>query len=82
MGGAAGGETQPVPAQAGNEPGLTQGLKETGNYTVTTAPAEPLHLDPPKLPDLSGYTAAAVEAKIVRKPVAAPACSAWSSSSR
>ncbi|WP_336139221.1 hypothetical protein, partial [Klebsiella pneumoniae] len=25
-------------------------------------------LDPPKLPDLSGYTAAAVEAKIVRKP--------------
>ncbi|VFT12163.1 alginate-c5-mannuronan-epimerase AlgG [Pseudomonas aeruginosa] len=59
---------QPVPAQAGNEPGLTQGLKETGNYTVTTAPAEPLHLDPPKLPDLSGYTAAAVEAKIVRKP--------------
>ena len=44
---------QPVPAQAGNEPGLTQGLKETGNYTVTTAPAEPLHLDPPKLPDLS-----------------------------
>ncbi len=55
---------QPVPAQAGNEPGL----KETGNYTVTTAPAEPLHLDPPKLPDLSGYTAAAVEAKIVRKP--------------
>ncbi len=59
---------QPVPAQAGKEPGLTQGLKETGNYTVTTAPAEPLHLDPPKLPDLSGYTAAAVEAKIVRKP--------------
>lgn len=23
---------QPVPAQADNEPGLTQGLKETGNY--------------------------------------------------
>ena len=68
VGGAAGGKPQPVPAQAGNEPGLTQGLKETGNYTVTTAPAEPLHLDPPKLPDLSGYTAAAVEAKIVRKP--------------
>ncbi|MBO3274853.1 mannuronan 5-epimerase AlgG [Pseudomonas schmalbachii] len=50
------------------QPGITQTLKESGNYTVTAAPAEPLHLDPPKLPDLSGYTAEAVEKKIDRKP--------------
>ncbi|MDF3934583.1 mannuronan 5-epimerase AlgG [Pseudomonas citronellolis] len=53
---------------AAKEPGHTQGLKETGNYTVTALPEGPLHLDPPKLPDLSGYTAAAVAKKIVRKP--------------
>ncbi|SDG85611.1 poly(beta-D-mannuronate) C5 epimerase [Pseudomonas benzenivorans] len=44
----------------------TQELKETKNYTVTSAPTAPLHLDPPQLPDLSGYTAQAVEAKIER----------------
>ncbi|MNM71326.1 Poly(beta-D-mannuronate) C5 epimerase precursor [compost metagenome] len=49
------------------QPGVTQTLKESGNYTVTSAPSEPLHLDPPKLPDLSGYTAAAVEQKIDRR---------------
>ena len=56
---------QPSPA---NQPGHVQGLKETGNYTVTALPEGPLHLDPPKLPDLSGYTAEAVAKKIVRKP--------------
>nr|P70805.1 RecName: Full=Mannuronan C5-epimerase AlgG; AltName: Full=Poly(beta-D-mannuronate) C5 epimerase; Flags: Precursor [Azotobacter vinelandii]CAA61231.1 epimerase [Azotobacter vinelandii] len=37
-------------------------------YSVTSASIEALKLDPPKLPDLSGYTHAAVEAKIRRKP--------------
>jgi poly(beta-D-mannuronate) C5 epimerase len=46
----------------------TQALKETNNYTVTSVPVEQLHLDTPTLPDLSGYTAAAVEAKIKRTP--------------
>ena len=46
----------------------TRALKETSNYTVTSAPIEQLQLDKPKLPDLSGYTAAAVEAKIKRSP--------------
>ena len=46
----------------------TRALKETSNYTVTSAPIEQLQLDKPKLPDLSGYTAAAVEAKIKRTP--------------
>lgn len=46
----------------------TRALKATSNYTVTSVPVEQLHLDEPTLPDLSGYTAAAVEAKIERKP--------------
>jgi poly(beta-D-mannuronate) C5 epimerase len=33
-------------------------------YTVTSAPTAPLDMAPPKLPDLSGYTAEAVEAKL------------------
>ncbi|WP_280285948.1 mannuronan 5-epimerase AlgG [Pseudomonas sp. BN415] len=45
---------------------LTQELKPIKNYTVSTAPVEQLHLETPKLPDLSGYTLAAVEAKIDR----------------
>ncbi|WP_252273396.1 mannuronan 5-epimerase AlgG [Pseudomonas subflava] len=39
-------------------------------YRVSSAPAEPLQMDPPKLPDLTPFTPAAVEAKIVRKPAA------------
>ncbi|MDT4808324.1 Mannuronan C5-epimerase [compost metagenome] len=54
-----------APWVQGAEP--TQELKETKNYTVSTAPAEQLHLETPKLPDMSGYTAQAVEAKIERK---------------
>ncbi|NQD94355.1 right-handed parallel beta-helix repeat-containing protein [Pseudomonas sp. CrR25] len=46
----------------------TQELKQTKNYTVTRAPIAALRLDPPRLPDLSGYTRAAVTAKIERSP--------------
>ncbi|WP_371230524.1 mannuronan 5-epimerase AlgG [Pseudomonas sp. QE6] len=53
-------------ASSGTEPGQTKTLKESGNYTVTAAPSEPLHMEPPKLPDLSGYTAEAVQKKIDR----------------
>jgi mannuronan 5-epimerase len=52
--------------QAQERPDAVQTLKHTSAYTVTSAPIEQLHLDPPTLPDLSGYTAAAVEAKIDR----------------
>ncbi len=52
--------------QAQERPDAVQTLKHTSDYTVTSAPIEPLHLDPPSLPNLSGYTAAAVEAKIDR----------------
>jgi poly(beta-D-mannuronate) C5 epimerase len=43
-----------------------QRLKETSNYTVTSAPVEPLNIPTPTLPDLSGYTLEAVDAKIER----------------
>ncbi len=64
---AKGSEEKTAEEHPGAEPGKTQTLKESGNYTVTAAPSEPLHLEPPKLPDLSGYTAEAVEKKIERK---------------
>ncbi|NBA96224.1 mannuronan 5-epimerase AlgG [Pseudomonas sp. R5(2019)] len=43
-----------------------KGLQQAKTYTVSSAPIEPLHLDKPKLPDLSGYTAEAVQARIDR----------------
>ncbi|GHT85752.1 poly(beta-D-mannuronate) C5 epimerase [Betaproteobacteria bacterium] len=39
---------------------------ETNTYTVTSIAAETLDLAEPRLPDLSGYTRAAIEAKIRR----------------
>ena len=45
-----------------NAKAATRALKQTSNYTVTSAPIEQLHLEEPTLPDLSGYTAAAVVA--------------------
>ena len=52
--------------QAAEETDAAQRLKETSNYTVTSAPVEPLNLPTPTLPDLSGYTLEAVNAKIER----------------
>ncbi|MBU1330680.1 MAG: mannuronan 5-epimerase AlgG [Gammaproteobacteria bacterium] len=52
--------------QAEEETDAAQRLKETSNYTVTSAPVEPLNLPTPTLPDLSGYTLEAVNAKIER----------------
>jgi poly(beta-D-mannuronate) C5 epimerase len=45
----------------------TKELKQAKSYTVTTAPTKALELAAPKLPDLSGYTAEAVNAKIDRR---------------
>lgn len=39
-------------------------------YRVSSAPAEPLQLGAPKLPDLTPFTAETVQAKIQRKPAA------------
>lgn len=41
-------------------------LQQAKTYTVNSAPTAPLEMAPPTLPDLSGYTAEAVAAKIVR----------------
>ncbi|WP_225789442.1 mannuronan 5-epimerase AlgG [Pseudomonas sp. Marseille-P8916] len=41
-------------------------LQQAKTYTVSSAPVEPLHMAPPKLPDLSGYTAEAVQKKLDR----------------
>jgi poly(beta-D-mannuronate) C5 epimerase len=49
-------------------PETTQELQKAKTYTVTSPPVAPLNIEMPQLPDLSGYTAAAVQAKIVRKP--------------
>lgn len=55
----------PTPAPAAEaKPGVVKGLQKAKNYTVSTAPTAPLDMAPPKLPDLSGYTAEAVEAKL------------------
>ena len=51
---------------ADGKPQATKELREAKSYTVTTAPTKALELDAPKLPDLSGYTAEAVHAKIDR----------------
>lgn len=49
------------------QPGLlTKELQQARSYTVTSAPIAPLQLDPPTLPDLSGYTPQAVQQKIDR----------------
>ncbi len=54
------------PAANGQAPIIAKELQQAKSYTVSSAPIEPLHLDKPKLPDLGGYTAEAVAAKIVR----------------
>lgn len=59
------------PAFANVEPvvkpgNVAKGLQRAKTYTVNSAPTAPLELAKPTLPDLSGYTAEAVAAKIVR----------------
>ncbi len=59
------------PAFANVEPVVKPGnvvkeLQQARTYTVSSAPTAPLELAAPTLPDLKGYTAEAVAAKIVR----------------
>ncbi len=56
----------PLPGADG-KPQATKELRQAKSYTVTTAPTEALELAAPKLPDLSGYTAEAVNGKIDRR---------------
>lgn len=58
---------EPVaPVQKGQPATLAKGLQQAKTYTVSSAPTAPLDLAPPKLPDISGYTAEAIAAKVVR----------------
>ncbi|HEX8587854.1 mannuronan 5-epimerase AlgG [Pseudomonas sp.] len=60
----------PVPAPAAHAADgkdvLVKGLHQAKTYTITSPPIEPLLMDKPKLPDLSGYTQQAMQKKIVR----------------
>ncbi|WP_224770877.1 mannuronan 5-epimerase AlgG [Pseudomonas sp. FEN] len=55
-----------VPAKTEHAPTLVKELQQAKTYTISSPPTAPLHLEKPKLPDLRGYTAAAVAAKVVR----------------
>lgn len=46
--------------------GVVKELQQAKTYTVSSAPVEPLHMEKPVLPDLSGYTAEAALKKIER----------------
>ncbi|NWA07642.1 mannuronan 5-epimerase AlgG [Pseudomonas gingeri] len=64
--GAAFGNAEQPLARTERAPIIAKELQQAKTYTVSSAPTEPLHLEKPKLPDLSGYTAEAAAAKIVR----------------
>ncbi|NMZ99742.1 mannuronan 5-epimerase AlgG [Pseudomonas lundensis] len=48
------------------KPTVAKELQHAKTYTISTAPVAPLNIPKPALPDLSGYTAEAAAAKIVR----------------
>lgn len=48
------------------KPSVAKELQQAKTYTITTAPTAPLEIPKPALPDVSGYTAQAAAAKIVR----------------
>jgi poly(beta-D-mannuronate) C5 epimerase len=53
-----------APAKPAAEPGTVKELHQAKTYTISSAPTAPLDMAAPKLPDLTGYTEAAVEAKL------------------
>ena len=53
-------------AQQVKAPTIAKELQQAKTYTISSPPTAPLEMAKPTLPDLSGYTAAAMEKKIVR----------------
>ncbi|MCP1514677.1 poly(beta-D-mannuronate) C5 epimerase [Pseudomonas rhodesiae] len=51
---------------AAKAPTIAKELQQAKTYTISSPPTAPLEMAKPALPDLSGYTAAAMEKKIVR----------------
>ncbi|ARB27878.1 right-handed parallel beta-helix repeat-containing protein [Pseudomonas tolaasii] len=47
-------------------PTIAKELQQAKTYTISSPPTAPLEMPKPALPDLSGYTASAMEKKIVR----------------
>lgn len=47
-------------------PTIAKELQQAKTYTISSPPTAPLEMAKPALPDLSGYTDAAMEKKIVR----------------
>ncbi|CRM21321.1 Poly(beta-D-mannuronate) C5 epimerase precursor [Pseudomonas sp. 22 E 5] len=47
-------------------PTIAKELQQAKTYTISSPPTAPLEMAKPALPDLSGYTGAAIEKKIVR----------------
>ena len=47
-------------------PTIAKELQQAKTYTISSPPTAPLEMPKPALPDLSGYTAAAMEKKVVR----------------
>ena len=54
-------------AQQVKAPTIAKELQQAKTYTISSPPTAPLEMAKPALPDLSGYTDAAMEKKIVRK---------------
>ena len=53
-------------AQQVKAPTIAKELQQAKTYTISSPPTAPLEMAKPALPDLSGYTAAAMQKKIVR----------------
>ena len=53
-------------AQQVKAPTIAKELQQAKTYTISSPPTAPLEMPKPALPDLSGYTAAAMEKKVVR----------------
>ncbi|MCF8968618.1 right-handed parallel beta-helix repeat-containing protein, partial [Pseudomonas carnis] len=51
---------------AAKAPIIAKELQQAKNYTISSPPTAPLEMAKPALPDLSGYTAQAMEKKIVK----------------
>ncbi|OPA97244.1 poly(beta-D-mannuronate) C5 epimerase [Pseudomonas fluorescens] len=51
---------------AAKAPTIAKELQQAKTYTISSPPTAPLEMAKPALPDLSGYTSAAIEKKIVR----------------
>ena len=72
-------QAAPAAGKAEPAPKSTQSLRLASSYTVSSAPADHLYMDPPKLPDLSGYTTRPCWRRSSTSRAGGPPCGASSS---